>query len=80
MRRDKGGAFFGQAGFFADHCTSRSSIASLQIFGDGYCSQDPNNGHHDHQFDQGEGVLLLPPTAEAFKKNQLGTGLHGSEN
>lgn len=51
---DECGAFFSKAHFLANHRASGSSLASLKIFRNGYSSQNTNDGHHDHQFNQGE--------------------------
>lgn len=51
---DECGAFFSKAHFLPNQRASGGSLASFKILRNGYSSQNTNDGHHDHQFNQGE--------------------------
>ncbi len=77
MSNNKSSTFLGKAYFFSYDGPSSRGFAGFKVFRDRHSSEDAHDGHHDHQFDQGEGILLLPSATEAIEKGKLGTGLHG---
>lgn len=72
--------FFSQTHFLTNHGTSRSCLPGLEIFGYAHSRQDPDDGHHNHQLNQGEPLLLALAIAKAFEKDQLGARTHEPES
>jgi hypothetical protein len=75
----KGGTFFGQANEFTDPSASFSGVTGGQVTGNGNGSQNADDGHHHHQFDQREAFGQALATAKALEELKLCLGPHGLE-
>jgi hypothetical protein len=69
----------GDANDFTDSSSRCRTVAGTQILRQSHGGQQAHNGHHDHQFDQGEaGAGAADATlAQGLEEFELGFGFHG---
>ena len=76
---DVGGAFLAQAHDLTHRSAGGASRAGAEVLGKGHADQQAEDGHHDHQFDQGEALGQTFALTQFAKQLELELGAHGEK-